>query len=88
MPSQAKKVIPDGETLFVSFRYMDEKFLLVDAPNTVNDVFWLMDEVADPSAVSTIEVCPSDDFFTEAINLTTLNKHLQTVDWKNAILSE
>lgn len=88
MQNEVKKVIPEGETLFVSFKFLDEQFLLIDAINTVNDVFWLMDEVADPSAVETIEVCPSDDFFTDAINLKILNQRLQTVDWQNAILTE
>jgi hypothetical protein len=83
-----KKVIPEGEVLFVAFRYADEQFLLVDAPNSVNAVFWLMDEVADPSAVMTIEVCPSDDFHTDAINLAVLNERLQTVNWQNAIITE
>ncbi len=83
-----KKVVPEGETLFVSFRYGDDQFLLVDAPNNVNAVFWLMDEVADPSAVATIEVCPSDDFHADAINLSVLNERLQTVNWQNAIITE
>ena len=84
----AKKVIPKGELLFVTFRYNDDQFLLIDVPNTVTDVFWLIDEVADPSAIVTIEVCPSDDFYTDAINLSVLNERLQTVNWQNAIITE
>ena len=83
-----KKVIPEGESLFVAFKYDEQQFLLVDAPNTVTGVFWLMDDVADPSAVKTIEVCSSDEFYTDAINLSVLNERLQTVDWQNAIITE
>lgn len=83
-----KKVIPDAIELFVTFVCNEEKFLIVDCQNTISDVFWKMDEACDPTEVSFIEVCSSDSFTENTINLSEVNLRLQTVNWRKAITDE
>jgi len=83
-----RKLIPEAEQLFVLFSVNEVKYLLIDVNNDVSDVFWMIDEIVDPTEVQTIGVCSSDDFIHQAINLDELNESLQTIDWQNAIITE